>query len=146
MAAQAFIAGQDLAVASNVEGGRITIDAVGITYVVGSENNRVVDAHVLSEFRNLLLARIIHRDANDREPLGTILFLQVDEVGYLCFAGWAPRRPEVQNDGFAFQVRKPHKLASADFLQLEIRRGGASNLAYEPCATSARTVPRDDDH
>ena len=75
-----------------------------------AEENGVVDGIFGGELFDILLAVIVHGDADDLQSLGTVALLEVDEPGDLLFARRTPGGPEVEHHGLAAQVAKLHRV------------------------------------
>ena len=69
------------------------------------------------------LLGVIHGNADDLKSLPGELILKLNEPRHLDFAGTAPGRPEVEQDGFATEVREAPGFAVERF-EGEIRGDG----------------------
>jgi hypothetical protein len=104
-ALQAKLASQDFAVAINEERGWKHADAaITLPYRFLTQQNRVIDPHILGKPGNIVRAGVVHGDAHNLQSLRAIFFLQLDKPWHLDLAGTAPGGPEVEQDSLAMQV------------------------------------------
>src|SRR5271157_841705 len=108
------------AVAVNEKTLRHGRDSVSVSHVILSDQHGIIDSHIFGELGDVLLARVIHRYTYNLQPLRPILLLQFHQPRHFDLARDAPGRPEIQQHGFAAQVRQAHALAVERF-QGEIR-------------------------
>ena len=84
------------------------VDAVGANVTEFEAGDRVFG---INPWRFGAHAELIHRSADDRQSLITILFLQRDKTGDFLVAGTTPRRPKIEDEDFALQIGGLNRLA-----------------------------------
>src|SRR5215471_1134548 len=96
--------------------------AVGVTHGFFPQQDWIIHPHLFCEAGNLILAGVVHRDADHLQSLLTILFLELDKPGRFDLARAAPGGPEVHHNSLTAQRGKTHALAIERF-QREIWSG-----------------------
>ena len=117
----------DLAIASNIVGGGQVIDAaIGLAGVIPVQQYGIVHAVLRHKPRDAGKGRIVFRDADDGETLGSVLLLQINQPGHFYLAGRAPGGPEVDENGLTFVIRQRGSFAIG-----HLQRKGRSQLATQ---------------
>ncbi len=139
-ALQAEFAGDDLTVAVHEKGGGQHANAaVAVGDRVFADQNGVIDAHILGKFGDIVGAGIVHGYADDLESIGAVFFLELDKPGHLDLAGTAVGCPEIEQDGFAAQIREFDALA-VERGKFEIGREIADELPLGRAAVGGSLV------
>src|SRR5262249_40206942 len=122
------LAGDDLAISVDEERcWQYVYAAVLISDGFLADKDRIIDAHFLHKLGDVFLAGVVHGNADNLQPLGSVLLLQFDKPGHLDLAGTAPGRPEVQQDRLSFVAAELNVLALEGF-ESEIGGGFAGDF------------------
>src|ERR1041385_5262902 len=95
----------NLAVATDQKNGGNTLHASeGLVQGWSTDDHRIVDAHFFHEWFHHGCTFFIQRNADDRQALRPILFLQLDQAWNFSPAGGTPGGPEIYQRYFALHI------------------------------------------
>jgi len=103
---------------------------IKISYRIIAHHDAIIDAELVREGLHHIPPVLIHRHAKHCKALVLVLPLEIFEPWDFYLARPAPRRPEIQQNHFAFVIGKMHRMPIR-ILQCKLRRGFAFLLRLQ---------------